>query len=251
MKKLVQIIVLTLSLIITLPAHAAPSHRFIFWHPGEAGTTAQAQPLMDLFAAYLAQKIPGTAWEAQYFSSESGGKQFIRSQRVAFGIVSQLMLQRYEETLGMQQMLATRPLPHGRNRERWYLVRGVCDTTPGIIYTTEPFSSFEVQRLFGQPLSDAQTRPTTDLLGALKAIAAGGCDRALLSERVWNTIQRAGPWAKSLTAQLTSDPVLTPSVVQFPGADSSVATRLTTVLRAMSTDPEGRAILTELRLAGF
>lgn len=206
---------------------------------------------MDLFAAYLAQKIPGTSWEAQYFSSESDGKQFIRSQRAAFGVVSQLMVQRYEETLGLQRMLATRPLPHGKNSERWVLVRGVCDTTLGIIYTTEPFSSFDVQKLFGQPLSDAQTQRTTNLLGALKAIATRGCDRALLSERVWNTIQRAGPWAKTLTAQRTSEPMPTPSVVQFPGADAAVATRLTTALRTMASDPEGREILTELRLAGF
>lgn len=207
---------------------------------------------MDLFAAYLAQKIPGTSWEAKYFSGENDGKQYIHSQRVTFGIVSQLMVQRYEETLGLQRMLATRPLPHGRNSERWYLVSGVCDSTPGIIHTTEPFSSFDVQQLFaGQPLSDAQTQLTTNLLGALKTIATRGCDRTLLSERVWNTIQRAGPWAKTLTAQLTSDPSPTPSVVQFPGADSSVAALLTTALRTMVSDPDGREILTELRLAGF
>lgn len=242
---------LTLLLLYTLPAHATSTHRFIFWHPGEAGTTAQAQPLMDLFAAYLAQKIPGTSWEAKYFSSESDGKQFIRSQRVAFGIVSQLMVQRHGAALGMQQLLTTRPLPHGKHSERWVLVRGVCDTTSGIIYTTEPFSSFEVQRLLGQPLGDAHTKPTADLLGTLKIIATRGCDRALLSERVWNTIQRAGPWAKTLTAQLTSDPIPTPSVVQFPGADSAVATQLTTALRTMSSNLNGREILAGLRLAGF
>lgn len=232
------------------PVRADSLQRFMIWHPGETGTTAQAQPFLDLFSTYLRQKIPGTMWHATYFSAEADGKEFIRRQRPTFGIVSQLMYERYGQTFGMRHVLATRPLPHGKPSEYWYLVRGPCASLSTTVFAAEPFSPGDVQQLFPEARG-VRTQQTAQLLQTLRAISAGGCDRALVSERVWQTVQHAGAWTKSLIGATARVPVPTPRVVQLAGSESAIATQLTTVLRRMSADPEGQAILTEFRLAGF
>ncbi len=231
-------------------AEAGAAHRFIFWYPGEAGTTAQAQPLLDAFSAYLASKLPGTTWEARYFSSESEGARYIRANKPAFGIVSQLMFQRYR--LGMERLLATRPLPHGKTQERWHVVLGPCDEAPKsrMTYSAEPFTRSDLEQMFSD-LSFGQITLTNNLLGMLKDIAHGSCHQAVVSERVWTTVQHAGAWTQSLTARPTAQPLPTPSVVKFPNADTNLAVQLTNVLRGMAKNADGQALLTEMRLAGF
>lgn len=256
MNKFSHILLVTWLLVCAVPiqASAKTSHRFLFWYPGEAGTTAQAQPLLDEFAAYLAEKIPETRWEPRYFATIAEGKRYVKQKRPVFGIVSHLMYAQFGETLGMQRVLLTKPLPHGQSHESWYLVDGPCAAgakRSGTTYASEPIPLRTAQTAFPNAELTALS-PTENLLGKLKQIGAGSCERAILNEREWYTISRLRiAWRAGLQETKSHNAHPSPSVVQFRKVDAEIAGILVAVLRGMSADPEGKEILQELRLAGF
>ncbi|MBI2346423.1 MAG: hypothetical protein HYV03_05995 [Deltaproteobacteria bacterium] len=91
---------------------------FCFWYPGEAGTSAQAQPLLDQFAALLSTHTPGISWRTTYLPTESEGLAFIRAKSPSFGIVSYPVYYKYRASLSMTRLASTRLLPDGRAEER-------------------------------------------------------------------------------------------------------------------------------------
>jgi hypothetical protein len=240
------------ALFLSSPAHAK-THTFLFWYPGEAGTTAQAQPLMDLFASYLDKKMPETKWRAQYFSVIDRGKTCIRGNKPVMGVVSNVMYWRFRHALGMEHVAATRPLPHGKTRESWFLVHGPCTQKNPVrsTFVTEPLTPALLREHFSSdvPWKIAQTH---NLLGRLKTMATGDCHLAVVGERVWSTITRLKTqWSTALTATPSLKTHPTPSLVKFRHTEPKVADALLRVLRDMSADPEGKAILSELQLVGF
>lgn len=243
-----------LCLLCIIPSIAqAATVRLIIWHPGEAGTTAQASPLMDLFGEYLAAKIPGTRWEVRYFPDVAGGRHFLRNSQPAFGIVSDVARAHLPARTPTQNLLATRPLPHGRTTERRHLVQGPCADAKAaaVVHATAPLPATDIQRDFALARAP-QVKITANLLGTLKQIAGGACASAVVSEREWRTIARlTTPWRQGLRATPSAHAHPTPRVVQFGAAGASHAAALQRALRGMAQDPDGRAILGELQLAGF
>ncbi|MBI4237912.1 MAG: hypothetical protein HY696_05775 [Deltaproteobacteria bacterium] len=240
-------------------AHSARAaeHAFIFWYPGGGGNTAQAQPLLDQFAAYLGSKTSNVTWHAKYFGNVESGLQFARAGRPSFGIVSYLMYAQYGQALGMQRILTAVPLAHGKAEESWHFVEGQCDETPAplIIYMSEPLTLAMIHQDFpnqkleraGQP---AKLQTTGNLLGMLKQIAAGSCHAAIVSEREWHGVSRTS-WARDLHSTVSNTTHPAALVVRFTGATSESATKTEETLRGMSGNVQGKAILTELQLKGF
>lgn len=233
-------------------AHAA-TLRLIVWHPGEAGTTAQAQPLMDLWGDYLATHIPGTTWEIRYFPDVGGGRAWVNNQRPAFGIVNDVARAQVPPHMAVRNLLATRPLPHGRTTEHRHWVRGPCADTKAaaVVHATAPLPAAGIQRDFALAKAP-QVHITPNLLGTLKQIAGGVCASAVVSEREWRTIARlTTPWRQALRATPSTRAHPTPRVVQFGATGAAHADGLQRALRGMNSDAEGRTILGELQLKGF
>lgn len=235
----------------------AESYRFVFWYPGGAGSTTLAQPVMDLFAAYL-QQHTGQQWQARYFQGLAGGYQYAKTQRPSFGIVSEIVRQRYGSALQLRPLLATRPAPHGKTQEARFLLRSRCPaTSTTTLYVAEPTSVAQLRRDFSADTvqglgTGLKIVETQQLLEMVKGNAAGQCHHVLLNEREWGTMQQLKtPWAQGLQAIKSTRSMPTPRVVQFGTVDPSLATKLRGVLRAMANDPEGRQILAELHLVGF
>lgn len=238
------------------PAHAE-ARRFVFWYPGGAGSTALAQPVMDLFAAYL-QQHTGQPWQAIYFQGLQDGQHYAKTRRPSFGIVSHVVQQRYGNTLQLRPLLATRPAPHGKTKEARFLVRSRCtaESAP-ILYVAEPTSLAQLQRDFAaetvqQLGSGLKIVATQQLLEMVKGNAAGQCHHVLLNEREWATVQQLKiPWAQGLQAIKSARSTPTPRVVQFGTVDSSLVSQVRGALQSMANDAEGQQILEELHLVGF
>ena len=61
------------ALILTISSSSlayAKATKMIFWYPGEAGSTKEAQPILDLFFAYL-NKQPNTSRNQQAASAQN------------------------------------------------------------------------------------------------------------------------------------------------------------------------------------
>lgn len=245
-------------LLLAYPAAANTKQGFLFWYPGEAGNTTEAQPLMDTFAAHLSAKTPATTWQATYMADVAGGKRYIQKQRPTFGIVSHLMFERYGAQYGMRKLLATRPLPHGKTTETWHLIRPPCQgpLPKAIIHVTEPVTEATIVAAFAPELvaeieRPMEIEPTGNLLHALREIARGRCNYALLNEREWWAVSNVGSdWSKQLVATTSQQTHSTALLVQF-GKASDTTDALTATLRAMANDSHGQQILATLRLKGF
>ncbi|MBI4366486.1 MAG: hypothetical protein HY543_06680 [Deltaproteobacteria bacterium] len=247
------------SMVVSRPLHATPSY-FLFWYPGGAGDALAAQPLLDQFTKLLETELSGTAWRGIYIPVEDKGISFIRGPKPAFGIVSRLMYRKHRVALGMEAIATTRPLPHGKTEERLSLVKGPCTTASGAarIFGSEPFSLAYLREVFGAQGADALTAwPTgnvsdaADMRRTVQSIAeSGSCSAAVLTEREQAAMRAIkAPWKDALRQVAVSAPIPTPPVVRF-GAQPQAAALREALLR-IGRSPAARAILHELRLAGF
>jgi hypothetical protein len=100
-------------------AQAEPAKQtLVVCSPGSPGTTDEAQPRMDAFAAAVSAKA-GTPLEAIYESSEGAGASHLKS--VGLGLVSLPFFLKHEQELGLHARLQV--VAKGRPAlERWALV---------------------------------------------------------------------------------------------------------------------------------
>lgn len=105
--------------LLRIGASAAPT--IVFCSPGAPGSTAEAQPTMDAFAAAVAARasLPGIG--AVYADAEDVGVTRLREKDAALAVVSLPFYLKHERELGLRARL--QPVPKGRDAmERWTLV---------------------------------------------------------------------------------------------------------------------------------
>src|SRR4030042_6236940 len=98
----------TLGLVGSSALAAAPGrHLLVVSSPGSPGTTAEAQPTMDAFAAALAARagMPATALGAVYDESEDSGVARLRAKEAAIALVSLPFYLKHEKELGVRARL--------------------------------------------------------------------------------------------------------------------------------------------------
>jgi hypothetical protein len=114
----------TLGLIGSSALAAAPGrHVLVVCSPGSPGTTAEAQPTMDAFAAALAAKagLPASALGAVYDEAEDSGVARLRAKDAAVALVSLPFYLKHEQDLALRARLQA--VPKGRGEmEQWALV---------------------------------------------------------------------------------------------------------------------------------
>jgi hypothetical protein len=113
---------LTLALAASGALAAAPARPvLVVCSPGSPGTTAEAQPAMDAFAAAVGAKAGLPSLSAVYDESEAGGVERLTGKESALALVSLPFYLKHEQDLALRARLQA--VPEGRaEMERWSLV---------------------------------------------------------------------------------------------------------------------------------
>lgn len=243
---------LTLILFIAFSQNSyAGDDKFLFWYPGEAGTTEEAQPVLDEFFNYINVRFKTVKLAGKYFNTKESGLNFIKNQKPAIGIVSYSAWEANKTSFPNASIwLATNPLPHGQAQENYLLV-GKYPSPSANIFSSEPLSKDFVKNRLGFDIKN-DPQPTSGILSKLKAIAEGSVqDSAILTPSEGAAFQRmSAPWTASLKIISKSNPVPTARVILFNPSLKNAAD-LRRVLLNMRNNPEAKPILDELRLVGF
>lgn len=230
----------------------AATNYFLIWHPGEAGTTEQAQPILDAFAQYLQNKLPNTTWSGKYFSTVKDGESFIKKSKPQFGIFSDLIFQQYRDRLNLKSIATTKTSLNDNTEESWYLLNGTC-SIKGLktIYATQPITQKEIISNFAST-PNMRIEQTNNILGKLRAVADGECAHVLISERTWRTLgQLHADWTKKLQATVSAHKHSTPRVARLPNTNAQLEIELVKALRDMNNNEQGNQILKALQITSF
>ncbi len=233
----------------------AGSSRMLFWYPGEAGNTAEAQPVLDAFFAYVNPKIAPEALSGSYLNTVEGGTACLSREKPAVAIVSFAAASQHPEALaGARPMLATLPLPGGTATEQYTMVGTRTNFKPAEkVFTSEPLSStFVREKLFTSLPADATVSRSDQLLLQLRKMGDGAMDAiAILTPSEAAALKAiSAAWAKNLRVIGTSAPVPSARVwLLHPGWQG--AEKFKAALLSAGSDPAARELLTEMRLKGF
>lgn len=255
LKRSVTMLLLTL-FIAGLPCSgSAAVHKLIFWYPGEAGSTEEAQPVLDEFLNYVSAKLKTAKLTGKYFNTTEAGLSFISTQRPAIGIISYAAWEGSRSKFPDAQVwLATNPLPHGMKTENYELVsKGPLPAGEITVYCSEPLSAEFIRDKLGfTQLAKFKMQPTAQILAKIRSIADGSLTgAAILSPTEAATLSKmSAAWSKALTVIARSKAVPTARVVVF-GSLPSDAANLKRVFLELKSDPAAKDILDELRLVGF
>jgi len=238
------------------PARAqAGDAKMIFWYPGEAGSTEEAQPVIDAFFDYMNRSIAPESMSGQYFNTVKGGLDYISRHRPKVGIISWAAWAQNRKKLGgAKVIMATLPLPGGKETQTYSLVGAAKDVEPGsTIYSSEPFdANFVRQHLFPDLPEGVTIKQTEAIFMRIKKIGVGEEKGfAILTPTESSTLRKLkSDWAKSLKSVATSKAVPSARVVVFDGGWKGQEKFSKTLLTA-GDDPGAAEILEEMRLKGF
>jgi len=256
MKRTFAALTLLCAITLSVAAHArAEEVKMVFWYPGEAGSTEEAQPVMDAFSDYVNGEMKPDQLKARYFNTVKGGLDYIASQKPKIGIISYAAWSQNRAKLGGADVfLATLPLPYGKELETYSLVgKGKDVPESAKVYSSEPFSSdFVRESLFPNFPAGASLSQTDRMFVKLKRIASGEEKAlAILTPTEAATLSKLkSDWVKSIDTIERSKAVPTARVVVFDGGWKG-KDKLSEILLDAEKDPKAADILEEMRLKGF
>ena len=241
------------AMMISTTSHAKQLN-MIFWYPGEAGTSEEAQPLIDAFLDYLNVKIAPDRLAGRYINTVEEGLSYIRTNNPCIGIVSYAAwMQNRQKFPKAAAVMSTLQTPGGGNTQRYALYGSVESVSPkATVLSSEPLSAkFVKTELFPDIPDGASFKQSPQMLFKLRAIGEGKSSYfAILTPSEAGALSRlSAPWASGLKRIALSKPVPTARVVLFDA--SFDASRIMAALEAAGSDPKAAEILSELRLKGF
>jgi hypothetical protein len=231
----------------------AASNKMVFWYPGEAGSTEEAQPTLDAFFEYIKENV-SVSLSGAYYNTVPDGMSYIKNKKPAIGILSNFVWETQKTNWpNAKVFLATLPLPNGTSTERYALV-GLGPIKDGsTVYSSEPIdNSFVIKMLFNDLPSSIRLKQTGSIMQKLKGISQGTIEGyAILTPMEAYTLGKLkSPWAQKLKTLNASQEVPSARLILFdPGFAKKDA--LTETLIKMKSDPAGQEILDSLRLTGF
>jgi hypothetical protein len=243
-------------------AHAASSRiELIACAPGYPGTSAEAQPNMDTFAAAVARAagLPAGAVVATYEPSEEEGLARLASPDAAVALVPLPFLVKHSKALKLAPRLQVETQGVGLT-EVWTLV-----AKKGRVTSPDSLAGFTVQSIAGYApefvraaLADwgklppsAKVVQSSQVLSALRK-AVAGADLAVLLDGAQSTAFAGLPFASDLEVVARSKPL--PSAFVATVGDRLPAARWEKLEKAMlglTSDPQGAAALQGIRMTRF
>ncbi len=239
----------------------AANYQMIFWYPGEAGTTEEAQGPLDALFNYVNSKVAPDKLSGKYFNTVEGGAAFIKQSKPKFGIISFAAYQMNSASLGQNAVLMqTLPLPDGKPSERYVIVGKSAapkDWAGITLYSKQPLTSEFVEKFILPPLPyplppGERVKTVQNILPALKDVAAGTKPGGVILQPIEHFTLKGlqQPWVKELSIWHISNEMPSAPLVIF-GADDPFTQKFKAALLNMANDPQGKQILETLRLKGF
>ena len=235
-------------------AFAAPSAKVLFWYPGESGTSADAQPILDEFLEIISTKAAPDKFSGLYLNDVSGGISYIAKEKPVIAVISFAAWHQNKNKIGGNVLLSTVTEPAGKSFEVYSLV-GPADKIPSgaTILTSEPLSlTFVSENLFPDLDNGARLTQSHQMLMELRNIGEGKSKNfAILTPSEAYTLSKVSfPWAKNLKTVSTSKQVPSARVVlldnNWPGSQ-----KFKQALLNFGRTEDEKTILKELRLVGF
>ncbi len=238
------------------PAISGETLDFAVIQPGQPGTSQEARPVMDAFAAYLQKKMgPGITIKGCYFNELDPALDFLRHTPPVWGIVRLGFYSAHARRFRITALASTRPggydtdiwrLVVGRDGpDDWKALRG--KVMGNMLFETDASACL----LFGVPparlpFTLAGTfRPLRSLRNVIKGKATG----AVLDRSQYEAV-KALPLGKDIKVVHTSRDLPTSPVVWF-GTPDDKAKRLTSILLGMKEDRDAETLLKLLQTDGF
>jgi hypothetical protein len=240
---------------------AAPKrHVLVVCSPGSPGTTAEAQPTMDAFAAALGAKAGLPSLAAVYDETEDSGVARLRAKDAAVALVSLPFYLKHERELALRARLQAVPKERA-GMERWTLVakKGRVATPAALDgLTVASIAGFAPAFVRGPALGSWGPLPASvrivqsaAVLSALRRAAAGE-PVAVLLDGTQEAALASLPFASQLEVVTRSPPL--PAVVvaavdaRLPPSSWSA---IEAALQALPSDPAGAAALDAIQTARF
>ncbi len=237
-------------------------HVLVVCSPGSPGTTAEAQPTMDAFAAALAAKarLDVAALGAVYDEAEEGGVARLRQKDAALALVSLPFYLKHEKDLALRARLLA--APKGRPElERWALVakKGRVASAAALEgFTVASVAGFAPAFVRGPALGGWGRVPagvrivhSAAVLSSLRRAAAGELVAVLL-DGAQEAALPSLPFASELEV-VTRSPPLPAAVVATVDARLSPKawSALDGALQALPSDASGATALDAVQVARF
>ncbi|OFX19732.1 MAG: hypothetical protein A2V77_15060 [Anaeromyxobacter sp. RBG_16_69_14] len=253
----------TLGLVGSSALAAAPGrHLLVVCSPGSPGTTAEAQPTMDAFAAALAARagLPASALGAVYDEAEDSGVARLRAKDAAVALVSLPFYLKHEHDLALRARLQA--VPKGRGEmERWALVakKGrVANAASLDGFTIASIAGFVPAFVRGPALGSwgpvpASVRivPSGAVLSALRR-AASGEPMAVLLDGAQEAALASLPFASELEVVTRSPPLPAGVVAAVNSRLPPKSWRTIEVaLETLPSDASGTAALDAIQITRF
>lgn len=241
-------------------AAAAGPVRILATAPGYPGTTAEAQPHMDAFAAALARRagLPPGSVEAAYEPTEAGGLAALRGG-AHLALVPLPFLVAHGKALGLRPRLAV-ATGSGGTDEEWLLVagrgrvRGPADLAGFRVVSIAGYAPGFVRAAtgaWGRVPDSAEVVASSQVLSALRKAVAGE-PVAVLLDGAQSTALPTLPFAADLEVVARSGPL--PGAVLASVGERLPASRwkaIESALLGLAEDPDGAAALQGIRMTGF
>ena len=239
-----------------------PAATLVVCAPGYPGSTAEAQPAMDAFAAAVGQAAgwPAGQLEAVYFETEQGGLDRLERDDAVLALVPLPFFLAHAERLKLEPR-AQAVLAGGQAAEPWSLVAatGAVASAEGLAgYDLVSLAGYVPRFVRGPALGGwgeipAGTRVTFSgaILSALRRAAAGAPVAVLLDGSQAASLPSL-PFADKLTVVYRS-PALPVSVLCRVGSrlPADRAVEVVEALTTLGATPAGTEALAGLRLQGF
>lgn len=249
--------VLSIALALLAASPAASFDRVVFCAPGYPGSTAEAQPAMDAFAAALAdaaRRPPGSI-VAVYHETEGAGLEALAAKETTLAIVPWPFYAKHREALGLEALRTL--VPRGSSApERWSLVAGKgkiatpADLAGYRLVTAAAYApDFVSEALapWGALPDGVVLEPAGSVLASLRR-AASGEKIALFLDGAQGSALATLPFASSLEVLARSKEFPPAVLCSLRGRGAKDLPRWLEAIDRLPSIPSGKAALEGLRI---
>ncbi|WP_321402837.1 PhnD/SsuA/transferrin family substrate-binding protein [Maridesulfovibrio sp.] len=225
---------------------------FAILQPGQPGTTAEAQPVMDEFAGYLSAKL-GEKVQGVYYNDLNEALAYLKKDKPAWAICGLTFFKSYSSEFSMTPVAST--LPQGMRKDVWRLIVPANgpdspEAVQGKVYGSMLYTPQSREILFeGKKDGDFSVEGTHKALRMLRKVNKGKVSGVVLDAVQYSVIKDSDRY--SGTKVIYASPELPNSPVVWFGNTNDDAFRLQSVLLDMDKDPAAKDLLKLLQTSGF
>ncbi len=229
---------------------------FAVIQPGQPGTEAEAQPVMDALAQYIQQKMgSGEAVKGVYFNQLEPALAFLSASPPGWGIIGLGVFVQHGKGFQMTPVASTRP--GGFAKDAWYLMTredgpSKWQSLKGEVQGNMLFEKKAAACLLFELLPDQlpfTLKGTFRPLRSLRSAAKGKIAGVVLDRVQYETAKTMSVGQKIKVVQTSRD--LPTSPVVWFGPLNDAAHKLAGVLQGMKDDPNAVKLLNLLQTEGF